>query len=83
MDLEYRANTLQIHTDVVQAGVAFGYGSSASFMRISDSKATVHLLFRDNVGHPGQVLTSNGDGAPSWTYVRDQHINSSVKLEQR
>jgi hypothetical protein len=24
--------TLQIHTDVVQAGVAFGYGSSASFV---------------------------------------------------
>jgi len=59
--------TLQIHTDVVQTGVAFGYGSSASFVENFRFKGNGAFAVQGNVGQAGQVLTSNGEGAPSWT----------------
>ena len=60
--------TLQIHTDVIQAGVAFGYGSSTSFVENFRLKGNGAFAVQGNVGQPGQVLTSNGENAPSWTY---------------
>jgi hypothetical protein len=60
--------TLQIHADVPEAGVAFGYGSSASFVENFRFKGNGALAINGNTGQSGQVLTSNGDAPPSWTY---------------
>jgi len=58
---------LQIHTDVVQADIILGYGSSESMIETFRFRGNGAFSVRGNYGTPGQVLMSNGDQSPTWT----------------
>ena len=64
---------LQVHTDVPEADIAFGYGSSAAFTENFRLKGNGALAVKGNAGAPGQVLVSNGNASPSWTDAGSKH----------
>ena len=62
-----QSSLMQIHTDVAEADIAFGYGSSSSFTETMRIKGNGALSINGNTGSVGQILQSNGSGtAPIW-----------------
>jgi len=57
---------MQIHTDVKEADIAFGYGGSTSFNENFRFKGNGALAVHGSVGSAGQVLMSNGDYPAYW-----------------
>jgi hypothetical protein len=61
---------LQIHTDVQQADIGFGYGSSGSFTENFRFRGNGAFAVQGSSGAPGQVLMSNGQYAAAyWGYT--------------
>ena len=58
---------LQIHTDGSGSDIAFGSGSSGSFVEKFRMKGNGAFVVNGSAGSVGQVLTSNGNtSSPSW-----------------
>lgn len=57
---------MQIHTDVQQADIAFGYGASGQLNETFRFRGNGAFVVHGNSGVGGQVLMSNGPDAPAY-----------------
>ena len=77
-----QGNLLQIYTDHPNADIAFGYDQGGVFTERFRMRANGAFMVNGNVGSPGQVLQTNGDGAvPTWSSATNLLYSNTILLQ--